>query len=256
MKDDQPLPVANLPSATSNIARAGRWRRHVARYLADRRNRRHLWLVVATLVVVVVLAAAKGLIGYYLVGQRTLTIELALVIAAVVAVVLGLSEQRIERALEARFSRNTHQHRLALAALADELAVYDDPGRLEHALVDRFDALFATRGSALYRRHERGDFARVAAHATRFPDQVAATDLVVQRMLATHAPVEAAELASAVNAPMVWPLRIRGQLHGFFVAGEHDYIESFDRDEVDGVTELANAVATTLALLNVDVGRH
>lgn len=255
MKDHQSHPAATSRSATRN-GRAGGWRRHVARRMADRRNRRHLLLVLATITVVGVLAAAKGMIGFWVVGNRGLTIELALAIAAVVAVVLGLSQNRIEHALEARFSRNTHRHRLALAALADELAVYDNAGLLAQAFVDRFDALFSTHGSALYRHDEPGYFARIAARDSRFPVQVPATDMVVQRMLATHAPVEAAELASVVNAPMVWPLRIRGQLHGFFVAGEHDYIESFDRDEVEGVTELANAVATTLALLDAEAGRR
>ncbi|MEO6566783.1 MAG: hypothetical protein ABIO63_12230 [Casimicrobiaceae bacterium] len=224
--------------------------------MADRRNRRHLWLVLATLVVVGVLATAKGLIGFYLVGQKALTFEFALAIAAVVAAVLAVSQKRIEHALEARFARNTHQHRLALAALTDELAAVEDARQLENALVVRFDALFATHGSALYRHQPEGDFRRVAAHASRFPDRVPVTDVVIQQMLSTHLPVEADELASLVNAPMVWPLRIRGQLQGFFVAGEHDYIESFDREEIDGVTELANAVATTLALLDAESGRR
>lgn len=224
--------------------------------MADHRNRRHLWLVLATLVVVGVLATAKGLIGFYLVGQKALTFELALAIAAVVAAVLAVSQKRIEHALEARFARNTHKHRLALAALADELAAFDSTRRLEHALVERFDALFATHGSALYLQQADGAFKRVAAHESRFPDRVPATDVVVQRMVVTHAPVEADELPSVVNAPMVWPLRLRGQLHGLFVAGEHDYIESFDREEIDGVTELVNAVATTLALLDAEARRR
>ncbi len=224
--------------------------------MADHRNRRHVWLVVATFVVVGVLAMAKGLIGLYLVGQKALTFELALASAAVVAAVLAFSQKRIEHALEARFARNTHQHRLALAALGDELAALEDARQLENALVERFDALFATHGSALYRRQADGDFKRGAAHVSRFPDRVPATDVVVQQLLATHLPVEADELASVVNAPMVWPMRIRGQLQGFFVAGEHDYIESFDREEIDGVTELANTVATTLALLDAEAGRR
>ncbi len=224
--------------------------------MADHRNRRHVWLVLATLVVVGVLATGKGLLGIYLVGQKAMTFELALAIAAVVAAVLAVSQKRIEHALEARFARNTHQHRLALAALADELAAVENARQLENALVNRFDALFATHGSALYRYQADGDFRRVAARNSRFPDRVPATDVVIQQMLATHVPVDAGELASEVNAPMVWPLRIRGQLHGFFVAGEHDYIESFDREEIDGVTELTNAVATTLALLDAESGRR
>jgi len=256
MKDHPPHSDAKPWPATNRRARLRGWRRHVARRMADHRNRRHVWLVLATLVVVGVLATAKGLIGFYLVGQKALTFELALAIAAVVAAVLAVSQKRIEHAMEARFARNTHRHRLALAALADELAAFEGARQLESALVERFDALFATHGSALYRHQADGDFKRIAAHDSRFPDRVPATDVVVAQLLAAHVPVEADELASVVNAPMVWPLRIRGQLHGFFVAGEHDYIESFDREEIDGVTELANAVATTLALLDAEAGRR
>lgn len=250
MKDVHPPPTARAPLAASRLARPRRWRHHVGRHLADRRNRRRLYFAFASLLVVGVLAAAKGLIGYYLVGNRAVTLELALGIATLVALGFGLGQRRIERALEARFTRNTREHRAALAALADELAACGDHHELELAVVNRFDALFGTRGSALYRRDETGDYTRVAANELRYPDHVAATDLLVQRLLATHSPVSASELGCAVDAPMVWPLRIRGQLHGFLAAGEHVYIESFDREEIDGVTELANATATTLALLD------
>ncbi len=250
MKDVPPSPNAAVPQAASVAGRSRPLRHRIGRHLADRRNRRHLLLVLASLLVVTILAAAKGLIGYYVAGNRTVTIELALGIATVVAVGFGFGQRRLERALEARFTRNTREHRAALAALADELAACDDHHELEQAVVKRFDALFGTRGSALYRRDDNGDFVRVAANDTRYPTHVVAADLVVQRMLATHAPVPAGEFASTVDAPMVWPLRIRGQLSGFLAAGEHVYIESFDRDEIDGVTEFANATATNLALLD------
>ncbi len=250
MKDATPPPIATVPAAAPGFVRVRPLGHRIGRHLADRRNRRHLLLVLATLLVVVALAAAKGLIGYYVAGSRTVTIELALGIATVVAVGFGFGQQRLERALEARFTRNTREHRAALAALADELAECEDHHELEQAVVSRFDKLFGTRGSALYRRDDNGDFMRVAANETRYPDRVVAADLVVQHMLATHAPVPAGELATVVDAPMVWPLRIRGRLSGFFAAGEHTYIESFDRDEIEGVTELANATATNLALLD------
>ena len=250
MKDGLRPEITNAPSAASGAASTRNWRHHFVRHLADRRNRRRIWLALASLLVVGALAATKGLIGYYLVGNRAVTIELAFGIAAVVAVGFGFGQRRLERALEARFTRNTREHRTALAALADEIAGSDNHHQLEGAVVSRFDALFGTRGSALYRRDDRGDFVRVAANDTRYPAHVAATDQVVQLMLTTHAPVAASELANALDAPMVWPLRIRGQLYGFLAAGEHDYIESFDQDEIAGVTELANVAAATLALLD------
>ncbi len=256
MKDVHPPPtVAALPLA-ANPGRIRTWRHHLYRYLVDRRNRRHAWFVLASVSVIGVLAAAKGAIGYHLGTSGTLTLEVALGIATVVAVGFGLGQKRLERALEAHFMRNTHAHRKALAALADELAAMEDHDQLAQAVVDRFDALFGTRGSTLYRHDDSADFVRIAANDSRYPDRVAATDVVVQRMLATHAPVAAADLASQVNAPMVWPLRVRGQLSGFLAVGEHPYIESFDPDEVAGVTELANATATTLALLEPDRAKH
>ncbi|MEP7329350.1 MAG: hypothetical protein ABI777_09080, partial [Betaproteobacteria bacterium] len=218
--------------------------------LADRRNRRRIWLALASVLLVGALAATKGLVGYYLVGNRAATIEVTLGIASILAIGLAFGQRRIERALDARFNRNTHAHRTALAALADEIAVCDDHRELERAVVNRFDALFGTRGSALYRRDEQGDFVCVAANDTRYPAHVAANDDVVTRLLASHAPVAAAELPTSLNAPMVWPLRMRGQLCGFLAAGEHVYIESFDLEEIDGVTELATATAVTLAMLD------
>jgi predicted ATPase len=256
MKDVQPTPIATAPPAGSVLARTRTWRHRLYRYLVDRRNRRHAWLALATLLIVISLAAAKSIIGYYIGSNRALTLELTLGIAVVMTFGFGFGQKRLERALEARFMRNTHEHRRALAALADELAAVEDRDRLAQAVVDRFDALFGTRGSALYRCGEGGDFVRVAANDSRYPDQVAASDLVVQRMIKAHAPVAASELASPVDAPMVWPLRIRGQLAGFFAAGEHHYIESFDPDEIAGVTELANAAATTLALLEPARAEH
>ncbi len=256
MKDVYPPPIVTVSPAGSGLARARTWRHRLYRYLIDRRNRRHAWFVLASLSVLGALAAAKGLIGYHLGTSRTLTLEVALGIATAVAVVFGLGQKRMERALEARFMRNTHEHRKALAALADELAAVEDHDQLAQAVVDRFDALFGTRGSALYRCRDDGDFVRIAANDSRYPDRVAASDLVVQKLIKAHTPVAASELASPVDAPMVWPLRIRGQLAGFFAAGEHHYIESFDPDEIAGVTELANAAATTLALLEPTRAEH
>jgi predicted ATPase len=256
MTDVPPPPTAAAPLLVANPGRIRTWRHHLYRYLVDRRNRRHAWLALATLLIIITLAITKSAIGYYVGTNLALTVEITLGIAVLMTFGFSFGQKRLERALERRFMRNTHEHRKALAALADELAAVEDRDQLAQAVVDRFDNLFGTRGSALYRRDQGGNFMRLAANDSRYPDCVTATDLVVQRMLAAHAPVAAGELASKLNAPMVWPLRIRGQLSGFLAAGEHQYIESFDPDEIDGVTELANATATTLALLEPERTEH
>ena len=84
-------------------------------------------LVIVTLVALGLLAAAKGIIGYYVFAAKSTRFEVGLVLIAVVAAAFALGERRVARALEARFTRNTQKHREALAALVDEIARHHRP---------------------------------------------------------------------------------------------------------------------------------
>jgi ABC-type Na+ efflux pump permease subunit len=155
--------------ATSSRPR-DRWRnakRRVLRRLADRTTRRRVLLVLVTVLAIGVLAAIKGLIGYFVFSSQTTRFEVALVVAAAVAAVFALGERKVASALEARFNRNTRKHREALAQLRDELAELPERKQLEQRLVSRFDELFATTGTALY--IDDGEGYAVAAHSRRGP---------------------------------------------------------------------------------------
>src|SRR4030095_13639069 len=125
-------------------------RRHVFRYFADRTKRRRLLLVTLTLIAFGLLAAAKGIIGYYVFATKSTRFEVGLAILAVLAAVFVVLERRVARSLEARFTRNTQKHRAALASLVDEISVIGDPAQLEQRLVARFDELFGTSGTVLF----------------------------------------------------------------------------------------------------------
>ncbi len=225
-------------------------RRRFVRYLADRRTRRKMALVAATLVAIGLLAAAKGLIGYYVFETKSTRFEVALGLVALLAAVFAFGERRVARALEARFSRNTQKHRQALAALGDEIALITDSAQLQQRLVARFDELFATAGTVLFVGGAGRPFTLAAGTNADAPSTLAADDPLIGKLRDSHVPVAPAELGSSIAAPLVWPLRVRGQLIGMLASGEHDYIESFDAIEIEAVTVLTDAAAANLAFLD------
>src|SRR5258706_4924026 len=156
MAIDRPIqrtaPATDLPPEKPAAARkaARPVRRRIVRYLADRTKRRRLLLVTVTLIAFGLLAAAKGIIGYYVFATKSTRFEVGLAILALLAAVFVVVERRVARVLETRFTRNTQKHREALAALVDEIAVISDRAQLEHRLVARFDELFGTDGTVLF----------------------------------------------------------------------------------------------------------
>ena len=245
-------PAAKLPqerpAATRKASRP--LRRRIVRYFVDRTTRRRLLLVTVTLIAFGLLAAAKGIIGYYVFATKSTRFEVGLVLIAVLAAVFVLVERRVARALESRFTRNTQKHRAALAALVDEISVIGERAQLEQRLVARFDELFGTKGTVLLIGGTGRPFSVVAGANADTPPSLADDDPVIAKLRGAHAPVAPADIGSSVTGPLVWPLRVRGQLIGMLASGDHDYIESFDVAEIEGVTALADAAAANLALLD------
>jgi len=235
-----------------------RWRnarRRTVRKLADRATRRRILLVLATLVAIGLLAAVKGIIGYYVFSSRSTRIEVALTVVAAVAGLFALGERKVARFIEARFNRNTKQHRDAIAALRDELSEIVDRAELERRLVARFDALFATRGTVLYM--EDGEaYVPVAHSLEREPGQLGSDDPLVSALRTSHGPVVPADAGAQTDAPLAWPLRARGHMIGILVAGEHDYLESFDASEIEAVQSLADNAAANLAFIDPSLTAH
>ncbi len=225
------------------------------RKLADRTARRRILLVLATLVAVGALAAIKGLLGYFVFSSKSTRYEVALAAVALIAGIFALCERKVASFIEARFSRNTREHREALAALRDELAEIPDRGDLERRLVERFDGLFKTRGTVLYVAD--GDGYIAAAHSRRGEvPALARADPLVTALRPSHVPVVPADTGTQVDAPLAWPLRARGDLVGILVAGEHDYLESFDAIEIEAVQALADGAAANLAYLDPALTAH
>ncbi|MEO8755248.1 MAG: hypothetical protein ABI624_21510, partial [Casimicrobiaceae bacterium] len=207
-------------------------------------------LVAATLVALGLLAAAKGLIGYYVFETKSTRFEVALAVVALLAAVFAFGERHVARALELRFMRNTQKHRQGLVALGDEIAVITDGAQLQQRLVARFDELFATTGTVLFLGGAGRPFTLAAGTNPDSPSTLADDDPLVVKLRDTHVPVAPGDLGSSVAAPLVWPLRVRGQLIGLLASGEHDYIESFDAIEIEAVTVLTDAAAANLAFLD------
>ncbi|MFO1302316.1 MAG: hypothetical protein U1F54_01215 [Burkholderiales bacterium] len=244
---------------TAGSRRGGdRWRkarRRTFRKLADRTTRRRILLVLATLVAVGVLAAIKGLLGYFVFSSKSTRIEVALTGVAIIAGVFALCERKVAAFIESRFNRNTREHREGLAQLRDELAEIPERHALERRLVERFDALFRTRGTVLY----VGDGESYAAVAHSRDGDVPAlerSDPLVNALRASHVPVVPADAGATIEAPLAWPLRARGDLVGILVAGEHDYLESFDAIEIEAVQALADSAAANLAFLDPTLTAH
>ncbi|MFO1398853.1 MAG: hypothetical protein U1F48_17495 [Burkholderiales bacterium] len=250
-------PAQRPPAAPhARAASGGGWRKRLYRHLADRTLRRRMVLVLATMAAIGLLAAAKGLIGFYVFQQKSTRFEVGLLIVGLMAALFAIGERRVASALEARFSRNARRHREGLAALGDEIATLTDRREIEQRLVAGLDALFATTGTVLYIGDGEHGYA-VAAHSCPEPPALlAADDPLVTQLRDRRVPVAPADVGSAITAPLAWPLRARGRLIGVLAAGEHEYIESFDPREVEAVTALADATSANLTLVDPALIAH
>ena len=163
-------------------------RRRIARYFADRAKRRRMLLVTVTLMAFGLLAAAKGIIGYYVFATKSTRVEVGLAILAILAAVFVLVERRVARALESRFTRDTQKHRAALASLVDEIAVIGERAQLEQRLVARFDELFGTEGTVLFVGGAGRPFGVVAGTNADIPSSLGDDDPLVVKLRRAHAP--------------------------------------------------------------------
>ncbi len=245
-------PPSSRPAATTPASRPrGRLREWLLYHLADRRKRRSLVYAAVSLLLIGIVAAIKGAIGYYVFASAKESLYLALAVVAVVAGVFALFERRIDRALTARFGRTAVHRQAALSDLADELSVIEDRAELQRELVTNLDALLETSGATLYLRGSDRVYARVETTDASAREAIGDDDpaVVQMRRSHSHAPIAPIAVGSAITTPLVWPMRIRGQLVGFLAGGARDHIESFDAAELASVSALAETVGATLALI-------
>ena len=97
----------------------------------------------------------------------------------------------------------------------------------------------------------RSPIRRRASYAT-----LGSADPLVVALRKAHASVIPSDVGSDIDAPLAWPLRARGHLVGILVAGEHDYLESFDASEIEAVQALADGAAANLTFLDPSLTAH
>jgi hypothetical protein len=138
-----PPPSSSPADATPASRPRGRLREWLLYHLADRRKRRSLVYAAVSLLLIGIVAAIKGAIGYYVFASAKESLYLALAVVAVVAGVFALFERRIDRALTP-FGR-TAAHRQALSDLAEGFP-WSRIAELQRGLVTTLDTLLETRG--------------------------------------------------------------------------------------------------------------
>jgi predicted ATPase len=198
-------------------------------------------LVTTTLVLVFALAEWETEI--FVTGHSPLVgraVEIAIVLLAALA--FSPLEKRVERLVEAAFTKRRREAREALDHLRKELTSFRDVHQVLRRVVEAVDRHMSTAGCAIYLRR-----AAYTAEASSFdvaPENVESDDALVVRLRSAAKPADPRALHSAALGELAFPMMAGGDLVGFLTL-EPKRIE-YDDEDRHALTMLADATAVAL----------
>jgi predicted ATPase len=220
----------------------------------DRRLLRSVIYATAVVILFLLFKTCEWLIEHYLEAGKSESITAALAIALGLAVLFQIFHKRVEDAFDHWLNRRVRERQKGLAALAQEITLIRECKALEQRVVERLDQLLATEGTALYLNRVEENFQLACATIDSRPHEVSVDDPAVIHLRLQHVPIAPGPTGSRLTAPMLWPIRVRGNLIGFIMGGQRRHKESFDEAEVGAVNSLAEALGTAIALIDPDIG--
>ena len=104
--------------------------------------------------------------------------------------------------------------------------------------------------AAIYLAKQSYSFTLVCSTSESLPTEISAQDPAVIHLRLKSEPTAPKAVGSQLTMPILWPMRVHGRLLGFLASGERRHEEGFDADEILAVSDLAQSVGTSLALID------
>jgi predicted ATPase len=212
----------------------------------SRRLRAYAYGLVTT-AIVLVLALAEWWIEKYVSDRSRLagtTIEASIVVVA--ALVFRPIHQRVERAVEAAFTKRSREAREALSRLRKELTSFNEAQQVLRRVVEATEHHMGAAGCAIYLRRET-----YRAEASTFDvpiDDVGLDDPLTIRLRSTAAAADPRALGSSAVGELAFPMMAGGDLIGFLCLTPQRI--EYEPDDSRAIATLAEAAG--LALLALD----
>jgi predicted ATPase len=216
----------------------------------DRRAIRSATYASLAVALFVLFGTTQWFIEHYLSASRDQSVIAGLAIALGLAIVFQLFHKRIERAIETWLNRSARARLEGVKALAQEITLIQDRAVLQQRVVERLEWLLATSGAAIYVCEQPDSFSLAAPAAETLPGEISAQDPAVIHLRLKNEPTAPKAVGSQLTMPILWPMRVHGRLLGFLASGERRHKEGFDTDEIRAVSDLAQSVGTSLALID------
>jgi predicted ATPase len=216
----------------------------------DRRVIRSATYASLIVVLFVLFGSTQWFIEHYLSGSTNQSVIAGLAIALGLAIVFQMFHHRIEHAIEEWLHRGARARLEGLKALAQEITLIQDRAGLQQRVVERLEWLLATSGAAIYLAEQSDSFTLVRSTSESLPREISAQDPAVIHLRLKSEPTAPKAVGSQLTMPILWPMRVHGRLLGFLASGERRHKEGFDADEILAVSDLAQSVGTSLALID------
>jgi predicted ATPase len=237
-------PPPHALALSTEIRKRALWER------IDRRVVRSVTYASLAVVLFVLFGTTQWSIEHYLSGSRDQSVIAGVAIALGLAIVFQLFHQRIERAIETWLNRGARARLEGLKSLGQEITLIQDRAVLQQRVVERLEFLLSTSGAAIYLGGQPESFALAAAADDALPRTISTQDPAVIHLRLTNEPTAPKAVGSQLSMPILWPMRVHGCLLGFLVSGDRRHKEGFDLEEIHAVSDLAQAVGTSLALID------
>jgi predicted ATPase len=233
----------------------GEPRRRAFRLTFDRRLIRSAIYSVVTILLFLAFKTSEWFIEHYIAGGKGFSVPIALGVAVALGAVFQAFHHRVEHAANAWLYRKRTAREHGLAELAREVSMIRDAEVMVARVVERIDQVLGTHGSRLYALSREEGYRLRAPHADAPTAAVSRDDPIAIRLSLSRAPAAPEDLGSHIDAPVVVPMLLRGQLAGFIAVGHRRKSESFDEAELAGVARVADAAVNALALLDPGFAR-
>jgi predicted ATPase len=211
-----------------------------------RRIRAYIYTCVTTAIVLIFALAEWGTERYVSDRSRAAStaIEIGIVLAA--ALVFRPLHQRVEAAVEARFSRRKRRALDALAKFRRELTSFSDVRQLLRRVIEAIDHYLDTHACAVYLR--RDVFRAEASSFDVAAENVDLDDPLAVRLRSSGTLARPALLKSAARGTHAFPMTAAGDLVGFLLV--HCRQSDDDVEEMQMLSGLAQDLAVALLILD------
>ncbi len=177
-------------------------------------------------------------------------LEVSIVILA--AAVFRPLHARIERLIEAAFTKRVRERSEALKHLQEELSSFGDTSHVLRRVIEAVDHHMGTAGSAMYLR--RKQYEAEASSYDGALDSVDVDDALVIRLRSAHDAADPRLLGSRAAGELAFPMMAAGHLVGFLtLSPKRIEVEAEDRH---ALAALAEAAGHALVALDSGLRRH